>query len=247
MARVVKQQESLNFSFKKRRRVGLGVIAVGAVILLVSCSLDSLSSNVRGISGFLGILLVSFGAIVISTGRKFKVGAVGESRVVEVLASFPKYWYIFNDMFVGRSQIDHIVVCPMGVYTIETKNYQGTIYGNSEKQEWTQVINNDYKTPFYNPVKQGIGHSVALSKYLEKSGFKNIWVNTIVVFSEPSVKLKVFSPKVPAIYLSELTEFFNKQQQIMSPDQCIKIAKCVHKLIHAKRKTVRDAASANSG
>ncbi len=247
MARVVKQQESLNLAFKKRRGLGLGIISVGAVILLLSCSLDFLSSNVRGISVFLGILLVSFGARVISVGRKFKVGAVGESRVVEVLASFPKYWYVFNDMFVGRSQIDHIVVCPKGVYTIETKNYQGTIYGNAEKQEWSQVINYDYKTPFYNPVKQGIGHSVALSKYLEKGGFKKIWVNTIVVFAEPSVKLKVFSPKIPVIYLSELNEFFNKQQQIMNPDQCIKIAKCVHKLIHAKREKAHGVASANSG
>lgn len=247
MARVLKQQKSLSFAFKKRKGIGLGVIAIGAVILVLSFSLDSLSSNVKGISVYLGILLVFIGLGVISTGHKFKVGAVGESRVADILGNFPKYWYIFNDMFVGRSQIDHIVICPKGVYTIETKNYQGTIYGNAEEQEWFQVINYDYKTPFYNSVKQGIAHSVALSKYLEKSGFKKIWVDTIVVFTEPSVKLKVFSPKVPVNYLSELSEFFNNQQQIMNPDQCIKIAKYVHKIIHAKREKVRDVASANSG
>src|SRR3990172_636682 len=176
MARVLKQQESLNLAFKKRRSIGLGIIFVGAVVLLLSFSLDSLSSNVKGISVFLGILLVFIGLGVISTGHEFRVGAVGESRVADILGNFPKYWYMFNDMFVGRSQIDHIVICPKGVYTIETKNYQGTIYGNAEEQEWSQVINYDYKTPFYNPVKQGIGHSVALSKYLKGGGFKKIWV-----------------------------------------------------------------------
>ena len=250
MARVLKQQKSLNFAFKKRKGIGLGVIAIGSVILVLPFSLDSLPSNVKGISVYLGvylgIFLVFIGLGVISTGHKFKVGAAGESRVTEVLAGFPKYWYIFNDMFVGRSQIDHIVVCPKGVYTIETKNYQGTIHGNAEKPEWSQVIYS-YKTPFYNPVKQGNGHSVSLSKYLRKNGFDKLWVNTIVVFTDPGVKLKVFSPKVPVIYLSELKEVFNKQQQIMNPDQCIKIATCVHKLIHAKREKGRDVASANSG
>ncbi len=246
MARVLKQQESLSLAFKKKRSIGLGIIFVGAVVLLLSFSLDSLSSNVKGISVFLGILLVFIGLGVISTCHKFQVGAVGESRVAEVLASFPKYWYIFNDMFVGRSQIDHIVVCPNGVYTIETKNYQGTIYGNTEKQEWEQYIHS-HKTAFYNPVKQGNGHSVSLSKYLRENGFDKIWVNTIVVFTDPSVELKVFSPKVPVIYLSELNEFFNKQQQIMNPDQCIKIAKCVHKLMHAKRGKAYGVALANSG
>ena len=246
MARVLKQQESLNLAFKKRRSIGLGIIFVGAVVLLLSFSLDSLSSNVKGISVFLGILLVFIGLGVISTGHEFRVGAVGESRVAEVLASFPKYWYLFNDMFVGSSQIDHVVVCPKGVYTIETKNYRGTIYGNAEEQEWEQYIYS-HKTPFYNPVKQGNGHSVSLSKYLRENGFDKIWVNTIVVFTDPSVKLKVFSPKVPVIYLSELNEFFNKQQQIINPDQCIKTAKCVHKLIHAKREKAHGVASANSG
>ena len=52
-------------------------------------------------------------------------------------------------------------------------------------------MTNDYKTEFYNPVKQGTGHSVALSKYLKGGGFSNVWVNTIVVFAEPSVELKV--------------------------------------------------------
>lgn len=236
MARIMKQQESLKSTFKKRAGTGLMSAAIGTIIIAFFSQ-----------AVLVGIILIIVGIVLISSGHKFHIGAVGESLVTKVLSSFPDDWHIFNDMIVGRSQIDHIVICPKGIYTIETKNYQGTIYGNAEKQEWSQVINYDYKTSFYNPVKQGINHSVALSRYLEESGFNNVWVNTIVVFTEPSVKLKVFSPKVPVIYLSELTEFFNKQRQIISPEQCIKIAKFVHKLIHAKREKVLDVASANSG
>lgn len=223
MARIMKQQESLKSAFKKRAGAGLGSAGIGVLIIAFFNQ-----------AALAGIILIIAGLVLIGSGYKFHVGAVGESLVTKVLSSFPDNWYVFNDMIVGRSQIDHIVICPKGVYTIETKNYRGTIYGNAEKQEWFQVIS-EHKTPFYNPVKQGIGHSVALSKYLEESGFNKVWVNTIVVFAEPSVELKVFSPKVPVIHQSKLSEFFNNQKQGINHDECSKIAECMHKLIHAKR------------
>ena len=227
MAKVLKRQESLSSAFKKRAGLGLGLAVSGVVILIFFTQV-----------GIVGVILIISGIVLISRGHKFHVGAAGENLVAEVLSNFPDDWYIFNDMIVGRSQIDHIVICPKGIYTIETKNYQGTIYGNAEKSEWYQVINYDYKTPFYNPVKQGNGHSFSLSKYLEESGFKKIWVNTIVVFTEPSAELKVFSPKVPVIYLSALRGFFNKEKQVMTPSYCNEIANCISKLIPVSNKTL---------
>ncbi|MCD5409678.1 MAG: NERD domain-containing protein [Methanocellales archaeon] len=217
---MLKQQESLDSAFKKRAGLGLGFVGTGVVLIIFTQVV------------IVGAILIILGIALIYDGHKFWIGAVGESRVIEVLSNFPDDWYVFNDMMVRGSQIDHIVICPMGIYTIETKNYQGTIYGNAEKREWSQVIDH-YESQFYNPVKQGTRHSVALSKYLKEGGFNNVWVNTIVVFAEPSVKLKVYSPKVPVIYLSELCGFFNSQKQIMSPNECTKITKHIHKLIHA--------------
>lgn len=231
MAKIMKQQESLNSAFKKRAVSGLGFSIMGVIVILL-------------FKQVVGIILFIIGLFLIGKGLKFHVGAIGESLVAEALSNFPDNWYIFNDMIVGRSQIDHIVVCPKGVYTIETKNYQGTIYGNAEKQEWSQVIN-FHKTLFYNPVKQGRGHSGALNKYLETCGLNQIWVNTIVVFTEPSVELKVFSPKVPVIYLSKLNEFLNNQKQVMNPEECAEISKSIHKLIPVKVKKF-DVASANT-
>lgn len=222
MAKVLNTQKSLNSAFTKRAGIGLGFACIGGILIVIFHQVP------------VGIILVIAGLCLISRGNKFLIGAVGESHVAEVRSRFPDDWYIFNDMIVGRSQIDYIVICPKGLYTIETKNYQGTIYGNAEKQKWSQVINYKYKSQFYNPVKQGTGHSVALSNYLKSGGFNRIWVNTIVVFTEPSSKLKVYSPKVPVIPLSNLSKFFNNQRQVMNPDECTKIAKYVHKLIDVK-------------
>lgn len=231
MAKVLKQQKSLDSAFKKRAGVGLGLVVLGVVVGVI---ISKFFTQLGIVGVVVGATSIISGILLIARGYKFKVGAVGEGLVAQVLSGFPDDWYVFNDMIVGRSQIDHIVVCPKGVYTIETKNYRGSIYGHAERQEWSQVIN--YATTFYNPVKQGTGHSVALSKYLERSGFTTkIWVNTIVVFTEPSVELKVFSPKVPVVYLSELSEFLDKQKQTMSPEHCAKITECISKLIPVKR------------
>jgi hypothetical protein len=219
MANVLKQQQSLDTAFRKRAGVGFVCASIGAIIIIFVTQ-----------AALVGGFLIVAGAVLIRDGYKFHLGAVGESRVAQVLARFPDDWFIFNDMVVGRAQIDHIVVSPTGVYTIETKNYKGTIYGNAEKQKWSQVINH-HKTTFYNPVKQGIGHSVAVSKFLAENGFKNVWVDTIVVFTGPHVKLKVFSPNVPVLYLSELGDILNRQRQVMSTEYCAKIATCVSQVI----------------
>lgn len=40
----------------------------------------------------------------------------------------------------GSTQIDHIVVSKYGVFAIETKNYRGEIYGDDNREKWTQII-----------------------------------------------------------------------------------------------------------
>jgi hypothetical protein len=220
MATVLKQQQSLSSAFKKRAGSGVLCIVLGVLIIMVA-------PRFVLVGGF----LIVAGAVLIRNGYKFHRGAVGEGRVAAVLARFPNDWFVFHDMVVGRAQIDHIVVSPAGVYTIETKNYTGTIHGNAEKQHWSQIINHQHKTNFYNPVKQGNGHSVALSTLLREQGFPHQWVNTIVVFSDPSVKLKVSSATVPVLYLSELRDYLKRQKPVLSSYEAAAIASCIASLV----------------
>lgn len=230
MANILKAEESLSSTFKEELVTGLGIIGAGVIGILLGIFFIPFPPV-----WLVGVIMVIVGFVLISRASTFRNGAVGGSRVAEVLASFPDDWYIFNDMIVGRSQIDHIVICPKGVYTIETKNYQGTIYGNAEKREWSQFID-DHETKFYNPVKQGDGHSLSLKKYLHESGVKKVWVNTIVVFNELEGVLKVYSPKVPVIYVSGLKDFFDNRPKVLSPHECAEMAETVHKLISDKKR-----------
>ncbi|MGC9445368.1 MAG: nuclease-related domain-containing protein [Candidatus Methanospirareceae archaeon] len=221
MATVLKQQHSLDSAFQKRAAGGVLCIAIGVLIIFIV-------TRFAFVSG--GFLIVA-GAVLIKNGYTYHRGAVGEGRVAAVLARLPDGWFIVHDMVVGRAQIDHIVVSPAGVYTIETKHYTGTIHGNAEQQHWSQVINKQHKTNFYNPIKQGNGHSVALSTFLAENGFPHFWVNTIVVFSDPHVKLKVSSSTVPVLYLAELRDYLKRQKPVMSLQSAAAIAECISSLV----------------
>lgn len=216
MTKVLKQQESLDsVSFEKKRN-GWAFVVVGIII----------SYFLWPIGLVVGILFIFLGLRSINEGNRFHAGAVGEKLVSDSFSKYPDNWYMFNDMIIGSSQIDHIVICPKGVYTIETKNYQGTIRGNAEETGWFQIIDKRHERPFYNPVLQGKKHSSELRKYLGKCGYK-VWVGTIVVFTDPDSKLEVSSHDVPVIYLDKLNGFFDRQRNVMDQDFCERIVECI--------------------
>ena len=126
-------------------------------------------------------------------------GKRGENRVHEHLLALPEEYHVFDDVVLntnrGTTQIDHIVVSKYGIFTIETKNYRGEIYGDDDRQQWTQIIVTEvryrrkwYKTytyvtknHFYNPVKQSLGHIYSIKKTL--SEFHHLKFIPIVVFT----------------------------------------------------------------
>jgi restriction system protein len=40
----------------------------------------------------------------------------------------------------GTTQIDHVLLSVYGIFVVETKNYEGWIYGDKTQREWTQVF-----------------------------------------------------------------------------------------------------------
>ena len=78
-------------------------------------------------------------------------GKVGEKRVASILARLPEADYkVINDLLLSSNgystQIDHIIVSVYGIFVIETKFYQGWIYGGENSEYWTQNIHrNKYR------------------------------------------------------------------------------------------------------
>lgn len=155
-----------------------------------------------GIHFFYILAFVAFIALVFF--RKWynsphQKGIRGEERVHKVLMNLPDDYHIFDDVVLktekGTTQIDHIVVSKHGIFAVETKNYRGEIYGDDNRQQWTQIIvtkvtykSNLFKTytyvtknTLYNPVKQSLAHVYAIKNCLKKWPY--LKVVPIVVFT----------------------------------------------------------------
>jgi Nuclease-related domain len=59
--------------------------------------------------------------------RAWRVGAKGEARVAGELARLPADWRVLHAVEVGErgSDIDHVVIGPAGVFTLNTKRHPG--------------------------------------------------------------------------------------------------------------------------
>ena len=148
-------------------------------------------------------------------------GFFGEITIRILLKFLDKdKYFVINDVMIPNSdgntaQIDHIVVSTYGIFVIETKNYNGWIFGSENSINWTQVI---YKTKnkFYNPILQNKGHIKALQEIL--IDFPSIKFIPIVVFTLNAdfKKLDVTSPVVYSIRLLKTIKMYTEQNILNS-------------------------------
>lgn len=102
-------------------------------------------------------------AIGFAAGRQVLLrSSMGEALVANTITShFIRPHVLLNNVTLptedGTTQIDHILVADTGIFIIETKHYQGWIFGGSDQNQWTQVIFKK-KSRFQNPIRQNYGH-----------------------------------------------------------------------------------------
>ncbi|CAI9393729.1 NERD domain-containing protein [Niallia sp. Sow4_A1] len=131
-------------------------------------------------------------------------GFIGEMRVNKLLSKLEFPYKQWRDLYVpnskrGMSQIDHVLFGKNALFIIETKNYQGWIYGSENSQTWTQAIYKK-KHKFKNPIWQNYGHIQAIKEYLSEEIPENFPIYSIIVFSnEATLKYKTPFKKASVI------------------------------------------------
>lgn len=141
-------------------------------------------------------------------------GKIGEKVVAGKLDHLPKDQYrVLNNVTIptpkGSSQIDHLVVSIYGIFVIETKNYNGWIYGGEHAEYWTQnIYGNKYQ--LYNPILQNVGHVRALRSVLKD--YEPLPILPIVAFSgKADIKVKVEEACV--VYWSQIRRVINQFEE----------------------------------
>jgi len=81
----------------------------------------------------------------------------------------------------GTSEVDVLLLHERGLFVLESKNYDGWIFGSEGQAQWTQSLPGGRKERFYSPVLQNRAHVRALAARLAlpESAFRSY-----IVFSE---------------------------------------------------------------
>lgn len=117
---------------------------------------------------------IIIGSLIIIFGYKLfgvkLIGWFGEHWTKQLLNKLPKDKYItINDVFIETNgythQIDHVIISKYGIFSVETKQYNGFITGNKYDKNWIRHVG---KKEYYytNPIRQNYGHVKALSELL---------------------------------------------------------------------------------
>lgn len=205
MATILKKQKSLYTSALKWIILAFVIAIAGRLWLAIN-------------DNYVFITIATLIAFPVILGKSFNflIGAWGEYSVTKEINKFSDDYYLINDINLPGMQIDHTLICPKGIITIETKTYFGKVYGNGNEKYWKQYING-FTTRRYSPIKQGRGHSVKLYELLEQKGL-NQRIDTIVAFAGPA-KIIVNPKPIPVIYRRELYDYLSSQPDVLSPEQ----------------------------
>lgn len=159
------------------------------------------------------IIAVVFVFVMAIIWRRSK-GKRGEKQVAALLALLSKKRYkVINDLLIqsgGHStQIDHVVVSVYGIFVIETKYYQGWIYGGENSEYWTQnIFGNKYQ--LRNPLWQNQGHVKAITRIIGDYG--NVPIFNIVAFSrQASIKV---DRSLPVMYWWNVLPYIKRHKEI---------------------------------
>lgn len=217
MAQVVQRENHLSKLYEKYRKKAVRRFILGGIcmgIQFLSMPLFILTfglSNLITMPIFLfGIVCMMFGVINYNKARVYESGLEGEARSEGVLSGLPDSYYVFPSIDIEyqgkKSQIDHLVVGPTGVFVIESKNVKGCIVGSDSDKDITVYKTGckggQYTARIYNPAKQVATHVYRVSGYLKEMGI-NTWVQGIVYFTNPESDVCLESDRIPVFSQSE--------------------------------------------
>jgi hypothetical protein len=137
----------------------------------------------------------------------------GNKDISMALIALPDNFFIINDVNINNATIDHVVICPKGIFAIEDGSIHfGSNYSIQPGQEK------------YRPIKRAIQNSKALNDFMQNCKIGNFFVNTLLISDSWHEKLKTYFPDIPVINTSELKTHFQSLEDKYSDAQCMKIA-----------------------
>jgi hypothetical protein len=111
---------------RMRTLVALGVLAVATALLGRAFGLRDARFLGSEIALLVGIFVIL--RVVMPLVERHDRGATGEEQVGGLLDELAgEDWHVIHDASLGRGNVDHILIGPAGVFTVETKSHPGPV------------------------------------------------------------------------------------------------------------------------
>lgn len=136
---------------------GLFIIAIAAALLMTLLFRASATHIARAVTQRIG---------------KRRIRTILHSRSANVIDDF-----ILPGAYGGLTHIDHAILTSGGILCIQTKHYNGIVFGEAREPQWTNVAG-IHRRRFLNPLIQNEGRSKALQKVVP-----NVPVASLIVFT----------------------------------------------------------------
>ena len=160
--------------------------------------------------------------------RNCNKGRRGEDVIVDVLQRLDDSHYLINDVVLpsSRGNVDHVLLTPKGIFAIETKHWEGEIvcHGDEWHRQYHKGLFSTKDFDAGSPSRQVKMNAINLSRLIESRLFHNtfrIWVEGLVIFTNPKVRLKLHEPRVAVLRAEDLYDYiinFRKMTELSKND-----------------------------
>ena len=117
-----------------------------------------------------------------------KIGAMRIRRALAARSPDVLHDFILPGSYGGLTKIDHAILTAGGILCIQTKHYNGIVFGGEDEPQWTNV-DSTLRRRFLNPLIQNEGRTRALQKVVPDVPVANVVVFTgAVEFPTPPPK-----------------------------------------------------------
>jgi hypothetical protein len=186
-----------------RRFLPYSLSAAASLVVMPSVAADG-TADVEGIVGLtntgIGLTIIAIAAALLLT-LMFRASAtqiarivtekIGKRRIHKILnARSPDLLedFILPGAYGGLTHIDYAILTSGGILCIQTKHYNGIVFGAADEPQWTNV-DGVHRRKFLNPLIQNEGRTKALQKIVPNVPVANLVVFTgTVQFTAPNEK-----------------------------------------------------------
>jgi hypothetical protein len=167
--------------------------------------------------------------------QQLKLGRDGERLVAQYLEWFrTSNFFVFHDVPSGDANVDHVLIGPQGVFTIETKTHSKPLRGECKVSVVDGVVHANGMALDRNPIVQAKAQAGWLRNFLAESQF-NVRVWPVLVF--PGWFVERFDSKATGAWVLEvkaLSKFIENEPERHSREEVKAMASALSSYIRAK-------------